>query len=387
MSRTRKVCIVLTTRGNYAKMKTTMLAIKEHSDLELQTILAGGIIHESFGDFEAILKTDNFHIDYKIDFLVNDGKDLESMTNSAGRATSMIGNALKKLQPDIVIVIADRYEALSISLASTCMNIPIAHLEGGEVSGSIDERIRHAITKLALVHFPANPDSALRIKKMGEDKRAIFDVGTPSIDLIRNIDITDLSYLNSSTINGLSGVNIDYKNDYLVVSQHPVVTEQESSEFQIYQTAKAVAQIGLPVFWIRPNMDAGRDGVEKALLKLGDIFENTDVCYASSLTLEAYAVLLKNSKCLIGNSSSGIRECEYMGVPVVNIGSRQQGRMRGENVIDTKYISDDIEQAIRIQIKHGPYKPGYIYGDGLSGKKIANVLASYEFELDKLITY
>ncbi len=387
MSNIRKICIVLTTRGNYAKMKTTIKAIKEHPDLELQVILAGGIVHNNFGNFEPVLKSDNVEIDCKIDFLVDDGKNLEAMTDSAGRATSMIGKALHKLQPDVLMVIADRYEALSIALSATCMNISIAHLEGGEISGSIDERIRHAITKLSHLHFPANKDSAIRIAKMGEDDNSIFDVGTPSIDLIRNLNFSDFSCLNNKTINGLSGIDINYSHDYLVVSQHPVVTEQKSSELQIYETAKAVSKIGIPVFWIRPNMDAGRDGVEKALTNLVDIFENVQICYASSLTLEAYATLLKNSKCLVGNSSSGIRECEYMGVPVVNVGSRQQGRMRGENVIDVGYKADDIEVAIHQQIKHGAYKPDYIYGNGQAGEKIVNILASYEFKLDKLITY
>lgn len=379
----RKICIVLTTRGNYAKMKSTMHAIMDDPRLELQTVVGGGILLDRYGDYTKHIERDGFAIAERVPFLMG-GDSLESMTMSAGMATLELGRTFARLHPDIVMVIADRYEALSVAHAAMCMNITIAHLEGGEISGSIDERIRHAITKLAHVHFPANPDAAERIRRMGETDTAIIMTGTPSLDLLASLDLEDLSALQDFLGQRGVGDPISLDSDYLVVSQHSVVTENTSAKKQLSDTLEAVHRVGMPVVWILPNMDAGEASAAEVLAQRSAVLHLRVV---SSLPMELYARLLKHSRCLLGNSSSGIRECEYLGVPVVNIGTRQNGRQRGRNVLDVTHDVESIVYAINYQLDHGHYHSNCLYGDGHAGKRLAEALATMSLELDKRITY
>ena len=382
----RKICIVLTARGNYAKMKSTMRAIRNHPELELITIMSGGILLSKYGDYTHIIEADGFTVDLKAYFLV-EGENMVAMAKSSGLATMELAQAFNNFQPDNIIVIADRYEALSIAIAAMCMNISITHLEGGELSGSIDERIRHAITKLSHIHLPANQQAADRIRKMGEKEDSIFVVGSPSLDLLADLDLNNVEDL-SVKINGTGvGAYVDLTSDYIVVSQHPVVTEYEDSYQQIYETNAAVKELGVPAVWFWPNMDAGADLVSNAIRTFREHSDNGSIHYLKRLPMEDYAILLKNAKCLVGNSSSGIREGEYLGVPVVNIGSRQQGRLRGRNVIDVGYDSQAIKDAVRKQIEHGFYPSEHLYGDGNAGLKIADILATTSLEIKKINTY
>ena len=379
-----KICVVLTTRGNYAKMKSTMKAILACSESDLQVIVGGGILLTRYGDYPKLIEADGFRVDRRVDFL-EEGDTLGAMTRSAGLATIKMGTAFEELQPDVVLVIADRYEALSIALAAVCMNIPIAHLEGGEVSGSIDESLRHAVTKLAHLHFPANREAADRIRRLGEPESSIVVVGSPSLDLLVALDLTDLSVLDrAQQLDGEGGM-VDFKRDYVVVSQHPVVTEYERGLHHLHETALAIEELGMPTVWLWPNMDAGAEEVTQAVRDF--CARHPGIHHFKSLPMESYAVLLKNAKCLIGNSSSGIRESEFLGVPVVNVGTRQEGRLRGKNVRDVPYEKTAILSAIREQIAHGPYRPEHLYGDGRAGEKIAKTLVEYDFRVQKRITY
>ena len=383
--RKKVICVVLTTRGNYAKMKSTMEAINKDQNLELQIIIGGGIIQSRFEDYIPILKADNFSINKTIDFLVNDGITPIDMAISSANAVTLCAQTFSELKPDIVIVIADRYESLAISLAAVCMNIQIAHIEGGELSGSIDEHIRHSITKLAQIHFPANIHAAKNLEKLGESTESIHIVGSPSLDLLRDLDLEDTSVLTCKQ-NDAEGCGIDFSKPYIVVSQHPVVTEFDDVEHQINETLKAIKIIGIPVVWLLPNMDAGNNYIFDAVMSLSKSTSNFIYCMPS-LRMEEYAILLHNSICLVGNSSSGLRESEYLGVPVVNIGSRQKNRVRGSNVIDCNYLDTEIVSAIEYQIKHGKYISEFIYGDGYSGDKIAKILATTPYYIEKKLTY
>jgi UDP-hydrolysing UDP-N-acetyl-D-glucosamine 2-epimerase len=380
----RKICIILTTRGNYAKMKSTMRAVIGDPRLELQVVLAGGILIDRYGDYSEHICRDGFAITERVPFLMG-GDSLESMTMSAGLATLELSRTFARLRPDVAIVIADRYEALSVAHAAVCMNIAIAHLEGGEISGSIDERIRHAITKLAHIHFPATLDAAERIKRMGEPTESVIKTGTPSLDLLAELDLDDISALGDFLDQRGVGDVIGLEGDYVVVSQHPVVTENESAEEQLCETLEAVSRIGMPVIWILPNMDAGESSAAVVLAQHKT--ELLRIRVVSSLPMELYARLLKRSRCLVGNSSSGIRECEYLGVPVVNIGTRQNGRQRGRNVLDVGHDVDSIFRAINHQLDHGRYSSDFLYGDGNAGQHLAEALATMSLELDKRMTY
>jgi UDP-hydrolysing UDP-N-acetyl-D-glucosamine 2-epimerase len=362
-----------------------MRAVQSHDALSLVTVVGGGIVQDRFGDYRPIIASDGFSIDATVDFLTGDGATLASQTESAGRAVSMMGETFARLRPDVALVIADRWEALAIAFAATTMNVPIAHLEGGEVSGSIDERLRHAITKLAHLHLPANQEAASRIVRMGEDPSRVVVSGTPSLDMLDDVDLRDTSALAHAP--GGEGDSIDFSAAYIVVSQHPVVTEAVDAESQVVETARSVASAGLPLVWMLPNMDAGAEGVIRAIGALRANGLGVPLRTYPSMRFEHYSVLLANSRCLVGNSSSGIREGAFLGVPVVNIGSRQTGRQRGRNVIDVGYDRDAIAQAILRQIAHGRFESDPVYGDGRSGSRIAAALAAMPLGLDKMITY
>ena len=379
----RRICVPLSTRGNYGKLKSTLKEINNFKNVELQIIIAGGLVLESYGDFKSVIKDDGFKISGEIPFL-SEGDSTEIMSIASGSAQIQFSKLIANLKPDIIFITADRFESLSFAQTALCMNCLIAHLEGGEVSGSIDERIRHAITKLSHIHFVSNKESAKRVRKMGEVKENIIISGNPSIDLINKIDfnnLTDLKkYLEEKKI------DLDCKEPYLVVSQHPVVTEVEDAEKQIELTFEALKDFNLPKIWILPNPDAGNLKTIKFLEKNKKNLESS-FFIINSLPLELYAKLLKGSKCLVGNSSSGIRECSYLGVPSVNIGNRQFGRLRGPNTIDTRHNVDEIKNSIKTQLEHGIYPPSNIYGMGNSGKIIANHLSHCDLFLEKTITY
>jgi len=287
-----------------------------------------------------------------------------------------------------VIIIADRFECLSFAMTAAYMNIVVAHVEGGEVSGSIDESIRHAITKLSHIHFPASSEAAKRIEMMGENSDHIHVVGGTSMDMLRGLDLDNLAPFSDLQRNfGMGAIQNLTKNGYLVLIQHPVTTEYEDNFKHIQETIDAIKELSMPVMWIMPNMDAGSDGINKGIRQFREGENPKFVHFFKSLPIEYYAPLLNNAACILGNSSSGIRESEYLGTPAVNIGTRQKGRHRGKNVIDCDYIKESIKDSIMRQIDHGNFESEQIYGDGCSGEKIASALASLDLRFHKTITY
>jgi|APSaa5957512535_1039671.scaffolds.fasta_scaffold03091_2 UDP-hydrolysing UDP-N-acetyl-D-glucosamine 2-epimerase len=382
----RCVCVILTTRGNYAKMKSTMLAIQSSRRLVLQLVVGGALLEKEYGSFKEIINNDGFTIDEELDY-IEGNTTLEGVVKSAGKCTILFGKVLSKLKPQVVMIIADRYEALSLAHAAVCMNIHIAHLEGGEISGSIDERIRHAISKLSHIHFVSNELSAERLLKMGEKPETIFVVGTPSLDQIQEFNLNDLSLLvDSKKCYNITDVITDNRG-YIVVSQHPVVTEYKETVGQYKDLALIVKKLSIPAVWILPNDDAGSSVVKNLLLRIFNSKHDSPFSILGGMNFHDYAILIFNSKCLVGNTSSGLREAAYLGVPVVNIGTRQRGRQRGLNVIDVDIDNGQLEKAISKQIKNGHYQTDLLYGSGDSGKKIAQVLESNLPVLDKILTY
>ncbi|QDO96313.1 UDP-N-acetylglucosamine 2-epimerase (hydrolyzing) [Ferrovibrio terrae] len=384
---TRKICVVITARGNYAKMKHVMREIKKHPGLELQVILGGSIILEKYGRILETDYVDDFNVDHVIHFLI-EGETPLTMAKSAGLAVTEFANAFDNLRPDVVLVIADRYECLAITMAATYMNIPVAHIEGGEVSGSIDESIRHAITKMAHLHFPASEEAAERIVRMGERPEAVYTVGSTSFDVLAEIDLDDLSSVVAyQGIAGAGGTISVEPGKYAIVIQHPVTTEYADNLAHIGETVKAMHSLQIPTFWIWPNMDAGSDGISKGIRVYREKYQPKYAHFFKSLPIELFGPLLKNAACIVGNSSSGIREAAYLGTPCVNIGSRQTGRARGRNVVDVGYDAAEIEQAVRQQMAHGRYESDGLYGDGAASGKIVPVLVSYDFSPQKAICY
>jgi UDP-hydrolysing UDP-N-acetyl-D-glucosamine 2-epimerase len=380
------VLVALTTRGNYAKMKSTMRAVAADERLSLQVAVGGGLVLQRYGRFESILLEDGFAIDGEFDY-VEAGDSLHDMARSASTCLAAFADILGRLAPDIVLIVADRYEALALAQAALCMNVRIAHVEGGEVSGSIDERIRHAVTKLAHLHFVANEDAARRVCRMGEIPEHVHVVGTPSLDQLAEVDLDDLDQVERVTGERGDGPRVDLRSDFLVVSHHPVVTQISEAARHYAELARAARELQLPVVWILPNLDAGSSEALGAVRSLREDPGAPPVRCVGSLPFDAYATLLHHARCLIGNTSSGLREGAYLGVPVVNVGGRQQGRARACNVMDVPELSASIVSAARVQIAHGRYARDTLYGDGRAGQRIAATLASRLPPLEKAIAY
>jgi UDP-hydrolysing UDP-N-acetyl-D-glucosamine 2-epimerase len=368
-------------------MKSVIHGIQADPRLELQLLLGGMVVLEKYGRILNTPEGQNLPVTRTINFVI-EGESLSTMSKSAGLAMIEFSTAFDDLKPDVVIVIADRFECLPIAMAAAYMNIPVAHVEGGEVSGSIDESIRHAITKLAHLHFPASREAAQRIECMGEDTATIFPVGGTSMDAIRELDLDGLDPVRRYQRDYGMGPLIDLvPGQYLVLIQHPVTTEYDENLIHIRETIGALEALGMPTVWILPNMDAGSDGINKAIRQFRESRQPKYIHFFKSLPIECYAPLLKNAACILGNSSSGIREAAFLGTPSVNIGSRQHGRERGHNVIDVGYDHREITDAVRRQLQHGPHAPDHVYGDGHAAGKIVDILASFQFKVQKTITY
>lgn len=378
--------MIITTRGNYAKMKSVIDHINADTEMELQLIVGGGAILPKYGSTAKALVSNDIKIDRYIHFLV-EGENTISMAKSAGLAVTEFSTAFENLCPDVVIVIADRFECLPIAMTAGYMNIPVAHVEGGEISGSIDESIRHAITKLAHLHFPATENAARRIEQLGEPRETIFPVGATGLDVINELDLNDMGPLMEIQKTAGVGAVIDLDNPYLVVIQHPVTTEYEENLAHVNETIEAVNSLGMRTIWIWPNMDAGSDGISKGIRLFRETRKPDYVRFFKSLPIEFYAPLLNNCACIVGNSSSGIRESAFLGVPSVNIGSRQAGRERARNVTDVGYNRREIKDAVLSQMAHGPYDPDYLYGDGKAAIKMTRILKEFKFNIQKRITY
>lgn len=386
VSNKRKICIIITTRGNYAKMKSVIQYARELPDIELQIIAAGGAILPKYGNIVDALKNLGVRVDRHIHYIV-EGENPVAMAKSAGLAVTDFSTAFENLAPDVVVVIADRYECLPIAMVAAYMNIAVAHVEGGEVSGSIDESIRHAITKMAHFHFPATEEAAERIRRMGEYPERVFCVGGTSIDVINGLDLNDLAPLMDFQRRSGVGSVVDLTSQYIVVIQHPVTTEYDSNRQSIQETIAAIDELKLNTIWIWPNMDAGSDGLSKGIREYREMSDPDFAYFVKALPIELYAPLLKNAACIVGNSSSGIREAAFLGTPSVNIGSRQNGRDRCANVMDVPYDRSCIRDAIKKQLEHGRYAPDLRYGDGNAGEKIVDILRRVDLHIQKQITY
>ena len=382
----RKVCVVVTARPSYSRIKTALKAIAAHPDLDLQLVVAASLVLDRYGNAARTIEEDGFHIDARV-YMVLEGENLTSMAKTTGLGLLELATVFDNLQPDVVVTVADRYETLATAAAATYMNKPLAHVQGGEVTGSIDEKVRHAVTKLADLHFVSTKKAAERVCRMGEEHESIFVTGCPSIDLADEILSDPAMRFDPIEKYGGVGAPIDISKSYLVVMQHPVTTEYSQAREHVMQTLKVVRDSGLPTLWFWPNVDAGSDGTSSGIRTFRETDEPANIRFFKNMAPTDFLRLLYNARCLIGNSSVGIRECSYLGVPVVNIGSRQSGRDRGANVVDVGYSSDEISAAIDHHLSNGRYPCDRLYGDGRAGERIAACLAEAPLTIEKRLTY
>ncbi len=382
----RKICVVITARPSYSRIRTALTAISEHPALELQMVVAASALLKKFGSTIDYIQQDGFKIDAEVQSVV-DGENLLASAKTVGLGTLELSSVFERLKPDVVVTIADRFETISTAICAALMNIPLAHIQGGEISGNIDDKIRHAITKLADIHLVSNDEARQRVIQLGECSEKVYNTGCPSIDIAASICDESLLGFEPASIYAGVGRKLKPDGEYLVVLQHPVTTEYPESQQQIEVTLNVVKRLGIPAFWFWPNADAGSDGAAKAIRSFRETNDKLPTHFLRNLEGADFLKLLRKSACLIGNSSAGIRECAYLGVPAVNIGSRQNGRKRADNVIDVGYKADAIFEAVKTQLKHGHYVSSDIYGTGNSGKKVAEILAHADLKYTKRLTF
>ncbi len=381
ISQKRKICFVITSQIHYGRSKLILEELKKRQDIELQIIVGGSALLSNYGDVLSLMEKDGFDCAAKLMITLEGGNSI-AMAKTAGIGITEFATSFDNLQPDIVIVRGDRYEVLSAAIAAAYLNIPIAHIEGGDITGTIDESVRHAVTKLAHIHFATNEDSRNRILRMGEHPDYVFNVGCPEIEFIaQNKNNFNVS---NELINYLGvGSAVDINKDFLMVMQHPVTSEIDRSRENITCLLQAIRDLGKPTLWFWPNIDAGTNEMVKAIRIFRETNQADNIRFLKYISPEEFIALLKRTLCLVGNSSAGVKECSYLGTPVVNIGTRQNGRMRAKNIINTNYNEKQIKRVIKQQLEHGKYPSSHIYYQPNTSKKITETLASIKLYTQK----
>lgn len=379
----RKITFVIGNRAHYARVKPI---VKFLSPLNYRLVLFETAVLSEFGNVKEQILRDIGTENVAQIFTNISGGNLITMTKSTGMAIIEFASEFSEHRPDMVVVIADRYEALAATIAARYMNIPVAHVQGGENSGSIDDSIRHAITKLANIHLVTNEECADRIERMGEQKKAIYITGCPTIDICAELPNRDPA----SIFEGHTGIHepkFVLNEKYLIVAFHPVTTEYEENKKHFDALLKAVVSLELQVIWLYPNIDAGNDLIQREIVKFKSKDKEGHVHFFKHFAIEDYLLLLKSAACIIGNSSVGIRESSFFGTPSVSVGSRQNMRMRAANVVESTMVESDIKVAILKQLERGRFASSKLFGDGKAGEKIASALLSCPLSVEKHMSY
>ena len=370
----RKVLVVVERRADYSRYHPILSELKEDPFFELYLIVTGNCLLKRHGDFVNNIKEDGFTVNAEVEMFLEDAEDSGAeMVRAMSRVMMAFVDELEKEKPDLVLSGFDIGANMAITMAAAHMNIPVAHIQGGEVTGSIDESIRHAMSKFSHIHLPGTELSKQRLIQMGEKPESIYVVGCPSIDVLVGTPKLTQEELAQT-------FNLDFSKPVVLMIQHPVTTESDDSLSQIKNTVEAIKSFGdsVQTIVLLPNNDAGHAQIIKYLLESGLS------CYAGLSTIE-FVNLYRNVSVLVGNSSSGIHETATMKIPTVNIGTRQQGRERSANVLDVGYDQNEIKEAIRKALYDDEYKSMVeqvenIYGDGTSAKQIVSILKTVSLD-------
>lgn len=377
--------MVITARPSYSRIKTALIELQNNQHIELQIVVAASALLDRYGTASKFIEEDGFTISAKV-FNVLEGGNLTVQAKTTGLGILELSTVFENLKPDAIVTIADRYETMATAIAASYMNIPLVHIQGGEVTGNIDEKVRHAITKLSDLHLVSSEEARLRVIKMGEMEQNVITTGCPSIDLARLSVEQERSFDPIKKYGGVGNSRIDLQN-FIIVLQHPVTNEFDEARYQIETTLSAVKETDISCFWFWPNVDAGSDATSKGIRVFREKNPDSKIHFFKNFEPEDFLQLLVKAKCIIGNSSVGIREAAYLGVPVVNIGTRQSGRERASNVLDVHYNKDEIKAAIIKQMSVGKFPSSFIYGDGYAGERIASVLSTHPLTFSKQISY
>ncbi len=364
-----KVAVVLTARPSWAKLEPVCRALQSRPEVELQIIACASALLERYGKVIDVVRKD-YPVAAEV-WITYEGANLITSAKETGALLTELGATLWRLRSDVVVVCADRHEVLAAAQAGAYLHVPVLHLQGGERSGSIDDRVRDAITQLADYHCVATKRAALRVYGLTGDMDRVIVTGCPSIDLAK--EARGSQPVTEQELGG-AGASLDPQYPFLLILQHPVTSEAEAGE-QMRVTLEAASQIHLPRLVLWPGEDSGHDAMAKVIRSW--IIAHPDQTWHTlrNLPPQRFLRLMTQAACVLGNSSAGIREASFLGVPVVNIGTRQHGRERGPNVRDVPHDVDAIVSATKEQIRHGRYPTSALYGRGDAGERIAAVLA------------
>jgi UDP-hydrolysing UDP-N-acetyl-D-glucosamine 2-epimerase len=377
----RRVCFPITSRAYYGRSQLLIRKLHQHPAIDLQLMLGGSILLDKYSQHIADdIEQGGFAISTSY-FNVIEGGNHVAMAKTACLTALEFTNGFHSIDPDIVVICGDRFEQLAIAMAAAYLNKTIAHIEGGDVTGSIDESVRHAITKLAHIHFVTNTDAERRVQAMGEDPRYVFNTGSLDLEVAAQVR-TDLT---NERVNSFGvGHSVDITRPFLMVIQHPVTTETDNRA-HLETTMRAIAAVDMPTIWFWPNADAGTGEMSESIRHFREHHEAiTDkIRFITNVPVDEFIALLRLTACLAGNSSAGIKECSYLGTPVVDIGGRQQGRLRGEHVVQAPYEEGAIANAIRAQVRHGVYPASQVYYKPEASQTIVDLLAGIELYTQK----
>lgn len=364
-----KICVVVTARPSWAKLQTLCEALQATPDVELQIVAAASALLERYGNVSAVIEK-QFPVTERV-WSVYEGETLETSAKETGALLCELSSVLRRLRPDGVVVCADRHEVLGVAQAAAYLHLPVMHLQGGERTGSIDDRVRDAVTSLSTYHCTCTELARFRVVSLTGAYDRVWNTGCSSIDIAKRAQSEPP--VTSEELGGAGYRYLDPSKPFVLVLQHAVTNEADLAFTQMLQTTKALwsAMPNPLVMW--PGQDAGAAGISKAI-RLAAAEEGLNIHTVRNLPPNRFLKLLTQASVLVGNSSAGIREASYLGVPVVNIGTRQWGRERASNVIDVPHDAERIAKAIEQQIAHGPYPSSPLYGSGNSGQQIAEVL-------------
>lgn len=368
----RKIFITVERRADYSRFKPILEKLKEDSSFDIYLVVTGICLLETHGKDINYIREDGFQISSEVEMFEDNSTDSGAeMVRAMSRVMAGLVDDLEKAKPDIVLTGFDIGANFAATVAAAHMNIPVAHVQGGEITGSIDESLRHAMSKFAHIHFPATELSKQRLIRLGEKPESIFVVGCPSIDVLVNTPYLPREELERE-------FDVDFSKPIVLMIQHPVTTEDKTSLYQIQETIEAIKALGIQAIVLLPNNDAGYSPIIKNLKSSG-------LKWYPSLPTIKFVNIYRNVWAMIGNSSSGIHETPTLKIPAVNIGTRQQGRERAANVIDVDHDRKKIKLAIEKALYDNDFRNKVKniinpYGDGKSSERIVRVLKTISLD-------
>ena len=378
----RKVLAVTGIRSDYDLMSSVYRELNKRERIDFRLIVTGAHLSKLYGETVKNVEADGFRVEEKIETLLN-ADTISSRVKGLGIQLQGLSQAVRRISPDVLLVLGDREEAMSVALIGAYMNIPVVHVGGGDrVIGNVDDQVRHAVSRLAHIHLVTSYESEERIRRFGEQEFRIFNVGNPGLD--RLINTPDLSM---REISEEIGLEIKEGERFLMVIQHVISTEVSEARQQMIATMEAVRESGYKAIVIYPNSDAGGQEIIKVINEYKHL---KDIVVAKNLERSLFVNLMRRCSCLIGNSSAGIMEAPLLRLPVINVGNRQKGRLHAENVIWVNHDKDKILDALHrslsdLQFLKSLENCANPYGDGNSAKKIADIIESLEISQELLI--